>query len=106
VHFCFDSALLTPAARQSVRIGAALWRPFLTSPHSTMSIVGYADKAGSGEYNRMLSLRRAKNTLSAFRDVLAGACAVTGVTTTGMGEAGARGGGPARARRTVASRCA
>ena len=94
VHFCFDSALLTPAARQNIRIVAALWRPFLVSSPSALSIVGYADKAGSEEYNRELSHRRAKNTLTAFRDVLGGAFAVSKVNTTGMGEAGARGGGP------------
>jgi outer membrane protein OmpA-like peptidoglycan-associated protein len=93
IHFCFDSALLTLAARQLVRVVSALWRPFLTSPHSTLSIVGYADKAGPEAYNLTLSQRRADNTLIAFRDVLGEAFAAS-PETKGMGEAEAAAGGP------------
>ncbi|MEU7864232.1 S8 family serine peptidase [Nonomuraea sp. NPDC049141] len=93
VHFCFDSALLTSAARQRVRIVSALWRPFLTSPSSTMSITGYADKAGTTSYNDELSRLRAKNTLSAFRDVLDGSFAVPDVRPIGKGETAASAGG-------------
>ena len=105
VHFCFDSALLTPAARQRIRIVSALWRPFLTSPRSTMSIVGYADKAGTEVYNLKLSEQRAENTLTAFHDVLGSAFAVKAPTTTGMGEAGARAEAFPRGRPTVVSKC-
>ncbi|WP_066370340.1 S8 family serine peptidase [Herbidospora mongoliensis] len=101
VHFCFDSALLTPAARQRVRIVSALWRPFLTSPSSTMSITGYADKAGSSSYNDELSRLRAENTLTAFRDILDGSFAVPDVRPSGKGEtaasaSGERAGAPDR----------
>ena len=95
IHFCFDSALLTPAARQRVRVISALWRPFLSSTRSTMTIEGYAEKAGTEAYNLELSQRRSENTLTAMRDVLDGAFALTreNMTLTGMGESGARAGG-------------
>jgi subtilisin family serine protease len=93
VHFCFDSALLTPAARQSLHVSAALWRPFLADPRSTLSITGFADQAGSDAYNKKLSKRRAQNTLQALRDILGSDLVVSDISIKGQGETGATGGG-------------
>jgi outer membrane protein OmpA-like peptidoglycan-associated protein len=92
VHFCFDSALLPPVARQNLRVAAALWRPFLADPRSTMVIVGHADRAGGDPYNRTLSLNRARNTWRALQDIV-GADFAAVVSIQGRGESEATAGG-------------
>jgi LAS superfamily LD-carboxypeptidase LdcB len=92
-HFCFDSALLTPAARQGLRIAAALWRPYLSDSRSSLSITGYADKAGSDRYNQTLSENRAKNAFTALRDILGADLAASKVSVVGLGESQATAGG-------------
>jgi hypothetical protein len=92
-HFCFDSALLTPAARQSLRVSAATWRPFLSDSRSTLSIIGHADQAGKPAYNQTLSDNRAQNVHRALRDILGSDLAVRSVEAKGMGEKEATGGG-------------
>ena len=92
-HFCFDSALLTPAARQTLRVSAATWRPFLNDSRSILSIIGHADQAGKPAYNQTLSDNRAKNVQQALRDILGSDLAVRSVEAKGMGEKEATGGG-------------
>ncbi|MCR2810955.1 MULTISPECIES: S8 family serine peptidase [unclassified Microbacterium] len=92
-HFCFDSALLTPAARQSLRVSAANWLPFLRDSRSSLSIIAHADQAGKPSYNQKLSDNRAQNVLRALRDIVGTDLAVGKAETKGMGEKEATGGG-------------
>lgn len=92
-HFCFDSAVLTPAARQLLRVAAATWRPFLTDSRSALEIIGHADQAGKPAYNMSLSENRAKNVERALRDILGSDLAVRSLDSKGLGEQQATGGG-------------
>lgn len=73
VHFCLDSALLTPAARQALRIMCAIEQAAFQSPTSHLTIIAHTDCSGPKDhvnYNIRLSNLRAQNTLQAIRDIL------------------------------------
>jgi outer membrane protein OmpA-like peptidoglycan-associated protein len=76
-----------------LRIAAALWRPYLNDSRSSLSISGYADKAGSDRYNQTLSENRATNALTALRDILGSDLAAGKVSAVGLGESQATAGG-------------
>jgi outer membrane protein OmpA-like peptidoglycan-associated protein len=69
-HFCLDSAILTAAARQALRIVCAKYLTLFTSDESKLVIKGYADTLGTNPHNDKLSNFRAFNTLSAIKDIL------------------------------------
>jgi outer membrane protein OmpA-like peptidoglycan-associated protein len=69
-HFGFNSALLTPPARQVLRIMCAHELPALMSPSSTLRIVAHTDRVGTKQANLTLSALRAANTQQAVKDVL------------------------------------
>ncbi len=72
IHFCFDSALLTPAARQFLRLVCADRLAALTSPDTKIMIIGHTDRPGDYAYNQKLSEMRAKNVRTALGDILDG----------------------------------
>ena len=69
-HFCFDSSLLTPAARQMLRVVCADQLAALASPRSEIWIVGHTDRVGTNARNLELSQLRAKNVRQALIDVM------------------------------------
>ena len=56
VYFDYNSAQLTPAAREVVRFAADGYK---ARPPSSVQVTGYTDPSGSAGYNQRLSLRRA-----------------------------------------------
>jgi outer membrane protein OmpA-like peptidoglycan-associated protein len=70
IHFCFDSAFLTAAGRDSLRQLCAEYLPLFQNPRTQLVVVGHADSVGTAGYNLTLSRNRAENTLQAIRDVL------------------------------------
>jgi outer membrane protein OmpA-like peptidoglycan-associated protein len=90
VHFCFGSALLTPDARQALRILCANELPAFMAPTSRLRIVGHTDPVNTDEFNLKLSKLRAENTLQAIKDILGTSFRITDVTATGEGEVLAR----------------
>jgi outer membrane protein OmpA-like peptidoglycan-associated protein len=71
-HFCFDSALLTPAARQFLRFICADRLAVLSTPDTKILIVGHTDRPASFAYNQRLSELRAQNVRLALKDILDG----------------------------------
>jgi len=71
-HFCFDSALLTPAARQFLRFICADRLAVLSSPKTKIMIIGHTDRPADYGYNQRLSERRAQNVRLALKDILDG----------------------------------
>jgi len=69
-HFCFDSALLTPAARQFLRYVCADRLAVLTSDATQIVTVGHTDRPADSAYNLRLSELRAKNVAKAMKDIL------------------------------------
>jgi outer membrane protein OmpA-like peptidoglycan-associated protein len=51
LHFCFDSAILTSAARQSLRQMCADYLPVFLNPQTQLVVVGHADSVGTAGYN-------------------------------------------------------
>jgi outer membrane protein OmpA-like peptidoglycan-associated protein len=90
-HFCFDSALLTPAARQLLRVVCSDQLAALASPTSQVFIVGHTDRVGTLARNQELSDLRAKNVRTALKDILGPALKVpdSAIRTLGVGEWGA-----------------
>lgn len=80
VRFNFDSATLTPQAREVLtQLAAALKAPALAG--STFLIEGHTDAVGSDGYNQNLSARRAaavRNFLTGKHDVAASRLVVAG----------------------------
>jgi outer membrane protein OmpA-like peptidoglycan-associated protein len=70
LHFCHDSAILTSAARQSLRQMCADYLPVFLNPQTQLVVVGHADSVGTAGYNLQLSRNRAENTVQAMRDIL------------------------------------
>jgi outer membrane protein OmpA-like peptidoglycan-associated protein len=56
VYFDYNSAQLTPAAREVVRYAADAYKG---RPPGGVQVIGYTDPSGSAGYNQRLSLRRA-----------------------------------------------
>jgi outer membrane protein OmpA-like peptidoglycan-associated protein len=69
-HFCFGSSLLTPAARQLLRVVCADQLAALDSPTSRIWIIGHTDRPGKDPRNQELSMLRAKNVATALKDIL------------------------------------
>lgn len=69
-HFCYDSAILTSAGRDSLRQLCAEYLPLFLSPETQLVVVGHTDSKGTVGYNLSLSRNRADNTLQAIRDIL------------------------------------
>ncbi|WP_437489557.1 OmpA family protein [Sorangium sp. So ce1014] len=69
-HFCFGSSLLTPAARQLLRVTCADQLAALANPESQIFILGHTDRRDTIERNRTLSELRAKNVKTALEDIL------------------------------------
>ena len=69
-HFCFDSSLLTPAARQYLRIVCADQLAALASPTTEIWIVGQTDRVGTSARNLELAQLRAKNVRTALEDIV------------------------------------
>jgi outer membrane protein OmpA-like peptidoglycan-associated protein len=70
IHFCFDSAILTSAARLSLRQMCADYLPLFLNPQTQLVVVGHADSVGTVGYNLVLSRNRAMNAMQAIRDIL------------------------------------
>jgi hypothetical protein len=70
IHFCFDSAFLTAAGRDSLRQICAEYLPLFQEPRTQLVVVGHADSVGTVGYNLTLSRNRAENTVQAIRDIL------------------------------------
>ena len=87
-HFCSDSAWLTPAARQLLRLVCADQLALLTQPSTTVSIVGHTDRMDTASRNIELSLLRAQNVKQALIDILGDPPAVPkdAIRALGMGE--------------------
>jgi len=69
VHSCYDSALLTDAGRQLLRVACADYLAALTDPGVQILIVGHTDQPGSAKYNYHLSCNRAENVRRALKDL-------------------------------------
>ncbi len=76
VYFDFDSAALTQEAQPTLQQAIA---EFKRRSNARVDIAGHADRAGSTEYNRALSKRRA--------DAVANALSGSGVTSSRISEA-------------------
>jgi outer membrane protein OmpA-like peptidoglycan-associated protein len=70
IHFCFASAVLTGAGRDSLRQLCADYLPLFLNPQTQLVVVGHADSVGTAGYNLALSRNRAENTVQAIRDIL------------------------------------
>lgn len=88
-HFCFDSALLTPAARQFLRFVCADRLAVLSSPETKIMIIGHTDRPGTYDYNQKLSELRAQNVRLALNDILDGVLQVPlkDIPAVGLSEA-------------------
>jgi outer membrane protein OmpA-like peptidoglycan-associated protein len=91
-HFCFDSALLTPAARQLLRLVCADQLAALVSEASQVLIVGHTDRPDTDLRNLELSRLRADNVRRALDDILGTALKVPPerIAVLGLGELVAR----------------
>lgn len=68
IEFALDSAKLNEdAVKTLAKIGVALQSPELAN--MTLIVEGHTDASGSAEYNRALSLRRAKSAASFLQSV-------------------------------------
>jgi outer membrane protein OmpA-like peptidoglycan-associated protein/LAS superfamily LD-carboxypeptidase LdcB len=87
-HFCFGSSLLTPAARQLLRVVCADQLAALDNVNSQVRIVGHTDRPDTDMRNDELSTLRAKNVRTALNDILGPALKVpeSAIQTVGMGE--------------------
>lgn len=63
VYFNFDSAKLTPTAEQVVSHAAAAFHSGMVK---VVHVKGYTDRAGSDDYNRALSVKRAGSVADAL----------------------------------------
>jgi outer membrane protein OmpA-like peptidoglycan-associated protein len=87
-HFCFGSSLLTPAARQLLRVVCADQLAALDSPKSYVTIIGHTDRPDTDSRNRELSVLRAQNVKTALTDILGNALKVPpdNIRALGFGE--------------------
>lgn len=87
-HFCFDSALLTPAARQLLRFVCADQLAVLDSQASQIIIIGHTDRPDTDVRNEELSRLRAENVRRALYDILGPALKVPSdrILCLGFGE--------------------
>ncbi|XYH98399.1 OmpA family protein [Sorangium sp. So ce1128] len=83
-----SSSLLTPAARQLLRVTCADQLAALANPESQIFIIGHADRRDTIERNHALSELRAKNVKTALEDILGGALKVppSRISAVGFGE--------------------
>ncbi|MGH7065699.1 MAG: OmpA family protein [Stellaceae bacterium] len=63
VFFSWDSATVTPDAKQILDVAAA---NFKSGAPATVQVTGFTDTSGSAAYNQKLSERRARNVASAL----------------------------------------
>jgi outer membrane protein OmpA-like peptidoglycan-associated protein len=91
-HFCHDSALLTPAARQFLRFVCADRLAVLSSPEVKIMIIGHTDRTGTDAYNLDLSDKRAQNVKLALQDILYGVLQIPlkDIPAVGLGTAMAK----------------
>lgn len=87
-HFCFGSSLLTPAARQLLRVVCADQLAALDNVNSQVRIVGHTDRPDTDMRNDELSTLRARNVRTALNDILGPALKVpaSAIQVQGMGE--------------------
>jgi outer membrane protein OmpA-like peptidoglycan-associated protein len=94
-HFYFDSAVLTPAGRQLLRVVCADYLAALTDPDAKIMLVGHTDQPNpprKPQYNPSLSELRAKNVKLAIKDLFVPPGGILGVDpdkdirTLGLGE--------------------
>jgi outer membrane protein OmpA-like peptidoglycan-associated protein len=87
-HFCFGSSLLTPAARQLLRVVCADQLAALASPTSQVMIIGHTDRPDTDVRNKELSMLRAQNVKTALTDILGNALQVRpdAIHAVGYGE--------------------
>lgn len=85
VHFWLGSATVRPVARQVLRIFAANELALLRDPLCSLVVLGYADRVGGRNFNRVLSESRATNVLQALENAL-GDDLRAEVLSLGMGE--------------------
>ena len=87
-HFCFGSSLLTPAARQLLRVVCADQLAALDNLNSQVRIVGHTDRPDTDMRNDELSTLRARNVRTALNDILGPALKVpaSAIQVQGMGE--------------------
>jgi outer membrane protein OmpA-like peptidoglycan-associated protein len=87
-HFCFGSSLLTPAARQLLRVVCADQLAALDSPTSRIMIIGHTDRPDTDARNKELSVLRAQNVKRALKDILGDALKVPddAIHALGFGE--------------------
>jgi outer membrane protein OmpA-like peptidoglycan-associated protein len=71
VHFeTLGSAVLTPDARQLLRILAALELPAFMEPSSRLAIIGHTDRVDTWDRNLWLAYFRVQNARRALQDIL------------------------------------
>lgn len=71
VHFeTLGSAILTPDARQLLRILAALELPAFMEPSSRLAIIGHTDRVDTWDRNLWLAYFRVQNARRALQDIL------------------------------------
>jgi outer membrane protein OmpA-like peptidoglycan-associated protein len=80
VYFDYNSAQLSPAAREVVRFAADAYK---ARPPSSVQVTGYTDPSGSAGYNQRLSLRRA-NAVAA--ELQSDGVPQSGLVVSGQGE--------------------
>lgn len=81
VFFDFDSAQLTPGAREIISGVAEAVR---ADPPKSVVLIGHTDRAGAPGYNKALSVRRVEAVVAAFE--AGGAPASVNVVSAGQGE--------------------
>ncbi len=106
VHFEFGSAILTPDAREVLRIMCANELVAFGSAGSTLVITSHADRVDTDQRNLDLSKMRAQNTLQAIQDILGPNFRVpsANITLLGLGEQGAKAAGNADHTKNPAQR--
>jgi outer membrane protein OmpA-like peptidoglycan-associated protein len=92
VHFGFNSAILSPSARQLIRILCANELPAFRSRSSVLQIDAHTDRVGKRKDNLTLSTLRAANTQQAIEDVLGSELGIPDdrIHASGRGEEAAR----------------
>lgn len=106
IHFDFGSAVLTPSAREALRIFCANELSALSSTGSQLTISAQADRVDTDQRNLALSKMRAQNTLQAIQDIVGGRLALPAgrMVTRGLGEQGAKEAGDADQTKNPARR--
>lgn len=81
IHFEFDKSTLTPAAKAILKRNILILKE---NPKATIRVAGYTSAAGTDEYNKGLSERRAKSVQDYL--VSEGVIVKSRLTTVGYGE--------------------